>query len=130
MTLAEFEKWFEEKYRVLLATAGRRVGYHMAEEAVAGAVLRILSTRSYERCETKPLSWLMQAVKSVAANMRRSDQRILRASVEMQKVTNPSKGKRTKPKYPNYSDDWEDDRESVSPPTSARRVATGSRDWA
>jgi DNA-directed RNA polymerase specialized sigma24 family protein len=129
MSRDDFEKWFEENYRILLATAGRRVGYSYAEDAVAGAMLRALSTRNYERCETKPLTWFMQSVKSVAANMRRSEQRVRQAAIGLQKIENPSRGKRTPPRHVEYSDDWADDRESVSPPTSARRVSTRARDW-
>ena len=130
MSRDDFEKWFEENYRILLATAGRRIGYSYAEEAVAGALLRALSTRNYERCETKPLTWFMQSVKSVASNIRRSETRERQVSIALQKIASPSKGKRTPARHTPYSDDWEDDRESVSPPTSARVVSSKSRSWA
>jgi DNA-directed RNA polymerase specialized sigma24 family protein len=94
----DFDKWIVDNYRGLVTTARRRFpafSPDKVEEAVQGAVMRALETANYERCDTNLQTWFLQAVRSVLTTNARSGTRAVQAAVAMQKVVNPSCGKRT-----------------------------------
>lgn len=78
MTRAEFDVWIEANYQKLVNIAVAKVGPNDAEDAVQGALLESLTNRSYERCNTNPITWFMQGVKGRASVARRSLKRIRR----------------------------------------------------
>lgn len=75
MTRAEFDAWIEEHYEQLIAVARRRVrtGY---EDVAHTAIARMLAS---PELAVRPVSmawpWAVGAVRSVAANARRSADR-------------------------------------------------------
>lgn len=134
MSRDDFDKWIEQNYSILMATAGKKVGYGNAEDAVQGALLRILETKNYERCETNPLSWFMQSVKSVASHTRRAEKGTRTALGKLGREQAAVRGQAygTPPTAPatNPDDPEEADGESVDPPTGPPREASPWREGA
>ena len=129
MSHDDFLKWYEEHQLVILTTASRVVGSENAGDDVAKALLRALKTENYERCETNPLTWFIQAVKSVAATRRRSEKRATAAQRDMKILSQRRKSDPTAPKFAPYSDDWRDDGESADLPQRSRPEGGQRRSW-
>jgi DNA-directed RNA polymerase specialized sigma24 family protein len=65
--------WIEQHYAELLKVAKRRDGIEPAD-ILQTAVLQVLTAGSYERTDV-PWPWMVEAIRGVAANARRSGKR-------------------------------------------------------
>lgn len=86
MTRAEFDTWIEQHLQDLKNVAVAVVGPRDADEAVAGAIDRVLRTRLYEKCraDKNPIAFFTNAVRSVASNLWRSRRRAAAARADLE----------------------------------------------
>lgn len=93
MTREELIRWLEEHpsdlVRVAWTLRAVRARAVQAEDAVQEGLLRILTTKNYERCRTKPLAWFMQSVKSAVHNRLTAAKRTGTAKANLRQLLTP-----------------------------------------
>jgi DNA-directed RNA polymerase specialized sigma24 family protein len=73
VTRPEFDAWIEQHYTELLKVAKRRSNH--PEDAVQDAVVTFLTNRDLAEID-QPWTYLVNAIRSVAGNRRRGDDRV------------------------------------------------------
>jgi hypothetical protein len=71
MTKSTWNTFVEARYAGLVKAASAVVGQANAADAVLGALLRAVTTKTYLDCKIDPFTWVISAVTSVAANSPR-----------------------------------------------------------
>ena len=71
MTKSTWNTFVEARYAGLVKAASNVVGQANAADAVLGALLRAVTTKTYLNCRSDPFTWVISAVTSVAANSPR-----------------------------------------------------------